>query len=200
MNFAVFASGHGGNLQAIINAVKNKKIRADLKLVFSDKSGAFALQRAEKAGIPALCLNPKDYASREDFDRAVLARLKEHRIDFIALAGYMRLLSGHFIRQYSGRILNVHPALLPAFKGTRGIRDAFDYGVKVTGVTVHFVTGEMDAGAIVAQEAFKVGPKDTLESLERKIHALEHRFYPKAIDLFVRGKLKTAGRKVIVLR
>ena len=200
MRFAVFASGRGGNLQAIINAVKRKKIKADLKLVLSDKPGAFALKRAQKARIPTLYLNPKDYAGREDFDRAALAHLKEHGIDFIVLAGYMRLLGGHFIRQYQNRILNVHPALLPAFKGAHGIRDAFNYGVKVTGVTVHFVIEEMDSGAIIAQEALRVGHKDTLRSLEAKIHTIEHRIYPKAIDLFARGKVKLAGGKVIVLR
>ena len=198
MRFAIFASGHGGNVQAIINAVRKKKIKADLNLVFSDKANAFALKRAQKAKIPTLHLNPKDYAGREDFDRAVLAYLKEHGIDFIVLAGYMRLLSGHFIRQYQDRILNVHPALLPAFKGAQGIRDAFDYGVKVTGVTVHFVVEAMDSGAIILQEAVNVGPKDTLESLESKIHAIEHRIYPQAIGLFACGKLNIKGQKVFL--
>ena len=198
MNFAVFASGNGGNLQAIIGAVRAKKIRAHLKLVVSDKANAYALVRARKAGIPTLCLDPKDFADREVFDRAVLERLKEQGIDLVVLAGYMRLFSGHFIRQYADRIINIHPALLPAFKGAHGIRDAFAYGVKVTGATVHFVVEEMDAGAIILQEAVAVGPKDTEASLARKIHRVEHKIYPKAIDLFARGKLKLSGRKVII--
>jgi len=189
VNFAVFVSGYGGNLQAVINAVKTKKIKADLKLVFSDKPQAYALKRAQKAKISTLCIKPEDFTAREDFDRAVLAHLKQHRIDFIVLAGYMRLLSGYFIRQYHGRILNVHPSLLPAFKGTRGIRDAFDYGVKVTGVTVHLVVEDVDAGPVIAQEVVAIAPRDTRQSLEAKIHKAEHKIYPKIIDLFARGKI-----------
>ena len=190
MNFAVFASGNGGNLQAIISALRAKKIRAALRLVISDRADAYALVRARKAKIPTLCLDPKEFATREAFDRAVMQCLTEHHVDFIVLAGYMRLFSSHFTRSYPNKILNIHPALLPAFKGTHGIRDAFQYGVKVTGVTVHFVVEEMDAGAVILQEAVAVGPRDTEASLARKIHRVEHRIYPRAIDLFARGKLK----------
>ncbi len=198
MNFAVFASGHGGNLQAIINAVKAKKIKAHLKLVVSDKVDAYALERARKAKIPCLGVSPKSFADRESFDRAILEHLKKHDIDFIVLAGYMRLVSGHFIDQYPDKVLNIHPALLPAFKGAYGIRDAFAYGAKVTGVTVHFVVEEMDAGAIIMQQAVTIGPKDSEESLARKIHRAEHQIYPKAIDLFARGKIKLVGNKTII--
>ncbi len=197
-NFAVFASGHGGNLQAIINAVKAKKIRANLQLVFSDRADAFALQRAQKAKIPTLHLNPKEFAGREEFDRAVLAHLKAQSIDFIVLAGYMRLLSALFVQSYPNKIINIHPALLPSFKGVQGVRDAFEHGVKVTGITVHFVNEEMDAGAIIAQAPVTVGPKDTLGSLEEKIHRLEHRLYPQVIDLLARGKLIWEGRRVVI--
>ncbi|MDO8675528.1 MAG: phosphoribosylglycinamide formyltransferase [Candidatus Omnitrophota bacterium] len=190
MNFAVFASGNGGNLQAIISALRAKKIRAALRLVISDRADAYALVRARKAKVPTLYLNPKEFATREAFDRAVMRCLKEHHVDFIVLAGYMRLFSSHFTRSYPNKILNIHPALLPAFKGTHGIRDAFQYGVKVTGATVHFVVEAMDAGAIILQEAVAVSSKDTEASLARKIHRVEHRIYPKAIDLFARGKLK----------
>jgi phosphoribosylglycinamide formyltransferase-1 len=199
MNFVVFASGNGGNLQAIISAVRAKKIRAALQLVVSDRVDAYALVRARKAKVPTLCLNPKEFATREAFDRAVLVHLKERRIDFIVLAGYMRLFSNHFTRSYPNKILNIHPALLPAFKGTHSIRDAFQYGVKVTGVTVHFIVEAMDAGAIILQEAVAVSPKDTEASLARKIHRVEHRIYPKAIDLFARGKLKVTGRRVKII-
>ena len=200
MNFAVFASGHGSNLQAIIDAVKAKKIKAHLKLVFSDKPDAFALKRATKAKIPVLHLSIKDYASRETFDAKVIEYLKHHNIDFVVLAGYMRLLSQVFIDAYPNKILNVHPALLPAFKGAHGIRDAFEYGAKVVGPTVHFVVEEMDAGAIILQEAVLVGPKDTEASLAAKIHRAEHKIFPKAIDLFARGKLKIVGRKVVIVK
>ena len=197
MNFAVLASGNGGNLQAIINAVKAKKIKANLRVVISDKKDAYALERANKAKITSVFVNPKDFKDRESFDRAVLVCLKEFDIDFVVLAGYMRLLSSHFITQYQNKILNIHPALLPSFKGVQGIKDAFEYGVRVTGVSVHFVVEEVDAGAIIMQEPVVVSPKDTLESLAKKIHAVEHKIYPKAIDLFAKGKLKLAGRKVI---
>src|SRR3989338_5321460 len=191
MNFAVVALGNGGNLQAIISALRAKKIRAALRLVISDRADAYALVRARKAKIPTLCLDPKEFATREAFDRAVMQCLTEHHVDFIVLAGYMRLFSSHFTRSYPNKILNIHPALLPAFKGTHGIGDAFQYGVKVTGATVHFVVEAMDAGAIILQEAVAVSPRDTESSLARKIHRVEHRIYPKAIDLFARGKIVT---------
>lgn len=198
MNFAVLASGNGSNLQAIINALKLKKIKAKLVLVISDKPDAYALVRARKAKIASLYVNPKDYANREAFDRVMVGYLREHKVDFIVLAGYMRLLSSYFIKQYKDKILNIHPSLLPAFKGAHGIKDAFDYGVKLTGPTVHFVVDEMDAGAIIMQEAVVVTSKDTLETLSTKIHNAEHKIYPKAIDLMARGKLRISGRRVII--
>lgn len=194
-NFAVFVSGHGGNLQAIIKAVKNKKINASLKLVFSNKQEAYALVRAYKAGIPTLYLNPHDFKSREEYDVAILKELKKHKIDFVVLAGYMRLVSGVFIDAYPNKILNIHPSLIPAFKGAHGIRDAYDYGAKITGVTIHFVVEEMDAGAIIAQMPVKIEDTDSLLALEDKIHKVEHRLYPKVIDLFAKGKIKIKGRK-----
>ena len=198
MNFAVLASGRGGNLKAIIDAVKNGRITADLKLVISDKKEAYALEHARQAGILAFFINPKDYQGREAFDQAIVERLHEHKIDFVVLAGYMRLLSSYFINQFPDKILNIHPSLLPAFKGVHAIKDAYDYGIKVTGPTVHFVIEELDSGAIILQEPVRIEPQDTLASLEEKIHQAEHRIYPQAIDLFVRGKLKIEGRKVIV--
>ena len=199
-NFAVLASGYGGNLQAIIDAVRKKKIKANLKLVISNKADAFALERAKKAKIASVYIDPALYAHRQAFDGKVLECLKEFKIDFVVLAGYMRLLSSHFIRQYPNKIINIHPALLPSFKGIHAIRDAFEYGVKVTGVTVHFVSEEMDAGAIIAQEVVKIGPKDTEKTLAKKIHKMEHKIYPQIIDLFSRQKLQVKGRRRVVLR
>lgn len=196
-NFAVFASGHGGNLQAIINAVKNKKIAGHLKLVFSNKHEAYALERAHKAGVPTLHLNPHDFKTRTEYDLAIVKELKKHKIDFIVLAGYMRLISKELIDLYPNKILNIHPSLIPAFKGAHGIRDAYEYGVKVTGVTIHFVVEEMDAGAIIAQVPVAIKDTDELVDLQARIHKAEHRIYPKVIDLFARGKLKIKGRKVI---
>ena len=198
MNFAVLASGRGGNLKAIIEAVQSRAIKAHLKVVISDKKDAYALEHARHAQVPAIFINPKDFGDRPSFDRAVVERLHEFKVDFVVLAGYMRLLSTYFIQQYPDKILNIHPSLLPAFKGTHAIKEAFDYGVKVTGPSVHFVSEEMDAGPIILQEIISVDPKDSLDSLEDKIHQAEHRIYPKAIDLFVRGCLKIEGRKVTI--
>jgi phosphoribosylglycinamide formyltransferase-1 len=198
MNFAVLASGRGGNLKAIMDAVKKGAIKAHLKVVISDRKEAYALEHARSAQIPAVFINPKDFKDRESFDRAIVERLHEHKVDFVVLAGYMRLVSGYFIKRFSGKILNIHPSLLPAFKGMYAIADAFNHGVKVTGPTVHFVIEEMDEGAIILQEPVRIEPHDTLASLEDKIHQAEHRIYPQAIDLFAQGKLKIEGRKVIV--
>ncbi len=186
MRFAVFASGNGGNLQAIIKAVKLKKIKATLALVFSDKPDAFALERARKAKIPTVQLSPKDFATRGEYDRAIVSVLKEYKIQWVVLAGYMRLLSGDFIDAYPNRIINIHPSLLPAFKGAYAIRDAFEYPAKVTGVTIHYVVEEMDAGKIIAQEPVRIDPKDTLEKLANKIHKVEHQLYPKTIATLIK--------------
>jgi len=196
--FAVFISGSGTNLQAIMDAVKAGDITAELALVVSDREDAYGLQRAEAAGIRTAVFNPKNYTNRQSVDRDMMIAMKEHKIDFIVLAGYMRLLTPFFIKEYKNAVLNVHPAILPSFRGMDGIKDAFTYGVKITGVTVHFVDEKMDHGPIIAQEAFRVAEDDTLETLEAKIHAVEHKLYPKAIKLFVDGKLKIQGRRVIV--
>ncbi len=198
MNFAVLASGYGSNLQAIITAVKQKKIRADLKLVLSDKKEAVALERARKVKIRAVFVDPSMFTDRESFDRELIQHLTAEKIDFIVLAGFMRILSAHFIQQYPDKILNIHPSLLPAFKGAKAIKDAYESGGRLTGVTVHFVEEKVDGGPIIIQEAVAIKPNDTLLSLEARIHNVEHRLYPKAIDAFARGKLKIVGRKVIV--
>jgi len=199
MRFAVFVSGFGSNLQAIIDAVKKKEITAELALVVSDKKRAFALKRAEAAGIRSLVFRPKDYTNKQSVDRDICIHLKQERIDFIVLAGYMRMLTPFFVKKYPKKILNIHPSLLPSFKGIHGIKDAFTYGTKVTGVTVHIVNEKMDNGPIIMQEAIKVGDKDTLVTLEEKIHKIEHRIYPKAIQMFVEGRLKIKARKVEII-
>ena len=199
MNFAVFVSGRGTNLQAIIDAHRVGKIAAAPKLVVSDKQDAYALTRAREAGIATVFIDPKLHRGRENFDKEAVGRLKAEGIDFVVLAGFMRILSGYFIREYRDRILNIHPALLPDFKGARAIADAHRAGVDVTGVTVHFVVEEVDSGPVILQEKVPVRPGESLESLEERIHAVEHRLYPKAIDLFARGKLKLERGKVVVL-
>jgi phosphoribosylglycinamide formyltransferase-1 len=200
MKIAVFVSGNGSNLQALIEAqAKGHLGTGDITLVVSDSAGAFALKRAEKAGIESIVVTKKEGQEREDYDAAVLALLEGKGIELIVLAGFMRILSSKFVEEYEGKILNIHPALLPAFIGTHGIKDAFDHGVKVTGVTVHFVTSELDDGPIILQEAVKVEEDETEESLEEKIHKVEHKLYPEAVRLFTEGKLQIEGRKVKIL-
>lgn len=198
MNIAVFVSGNGTNLQAIIDAAKKGRIKSGIALVVSDSKDAYALKRAEKAGLKTLVLNPEDFRSKEDFDKEIVINLKKHNIGLVALAGYMRLLSPYFIKEYRNRILNVHPALLPSFKGKDGVKDALDYGVKVTGPTVHFVTENVDSGPIVSQAAVLVKDGDTEESLRERIHKEEHKIYTKAIKDFVEGRLEITGRNVVL--
>ena len=196
MNIAVLCSGNGTNLQAIIDSVKSGYIPAPVKLVVSDKKKAFALVRAKSANIKTIVLDPKDYKTREAFDKELLGHLKEEKISLVVLAGYMRLLSRTFVKEYRNRIMNIHPALLPSFKGTHGVRDALEYGVKLTGPTVHFVDEELDSGPVILQKAVEVKDDDTEETLLERVHAEEHKIYPQAIKLFVEGRLKVEGRKV----
>lgn len=194
-NIAVFCSGFGSNLQAIIDAAKKKKIKARVRLIVSDVPSCFALKRARKEGIETFVLEPKKFPTREAFDREIMKQLRKDKIELIVLAGFMRLLSGHFVRSYKNKIINVHPALLPCFKGTHGIKDAYEYGVKVTGATVHFVDEKLDHGPVILQKALEIKENDTLESLEKKMHKIEHEIYPLAIKLLVEGKVKIVGRK-----
>ncbi len=189
MNIAVFASGKGTNFQAIIKAVQKGKIKARLTLLVCDNPDAFAIKRAQKADIKVALVKRDDFVSRRDFENKITGYLKESKIELIVLAGFMRMFSPEFAREYKGRVINIHPSLLPSFKGIHGIKDAFDYGVKITGVTVHFVDEQMDHGEIISQAPVKIEERDTLQTLELKIHKLEHRLYPDVIRLFVEGKL-----------
>lgn len=199
MNFAVLVSGQGTNLQVIINALKQRKIKARLAVVISDRKNAFALKRSQKAKIKSVFVNPEDFPDREAFDRELIRTLEREKVELIVLAGFMRVLSPLFIRKYHHKVINIHPALLPAFRGAHAIADSFHYGAKVTGVTVHFVDEKIDHGPIILQESLEIKPQDTLARLERRIHSIEHRLYPRAIDLLVRGKLRIDGRKVKIL-
>ena len=198
LNIAVFCSGSGTNLQAIIDSVSKGLIPARIAVVISDQAKAFALERAKKANVETLVLNKKDYKSREDFDREIVRELKKRDVGLVVLAGFMRLLSPYFIGEYRNRIMNVHPALLPSFKGAHGIKDAIEHGVKVTGVTVHFVDEHLDAGPIILQKTVEVKEGDTEETLLERVHKEEHRIYPEAIKLFAEGKIKIEGRKVVI--
>jgi len=196
IRIAVFASGFGSNLQALINYQEKNGLGGEIVLVFSDKGRAHALERARLKNIKTVSFSPGEFNSRQEYDRAIIRVLEKEKIDLVVFAGYMLLAGKELIRKYKNRIINIHPALLPSFKGTRGIRDAYDYGVKVTGVTVHFVDENLDNGPIILQEAVTLDENDTIESLEDKIHSTEHKIYPLAVKYFCEGKIKIKGRKV----
>ena len=196
---AVLASGQGTNLEAILKAAKSGEIAGRVELVISDRRKARALEIARRWGVKALFINPADYRDRNTYDAAVVKELQRAAIDLVVLAGFMRLLSAAFVRQYPLRIMNIHPSLLPAFPGTNGVEQALAYGVKVTGCTVHFVDEGLDSGPVILQEAVPVLPDDTVETLHQRIHAVEYRLYPRAIDLFCRDKLIVEGRRCLIV-
>jgi len=191
---AVFASCSGTNLQAIIDADINT---IEIALVFSNKPDAYALERANNHNIPTEVLDHKAYEKREDFDKDIIKVIEPYNIDLIVLAGYMRILSPDFVRAYKGKIINIHPALLPSFPGINSARQALEYGVKYTGVTVHYVDEGVDTGSIILQSVVEVEDSDTEESLLEKIHKVEHQIYPEAIRLVSSGQVEIVGRRVI---
>ncbi len=196
---AVLVSGSGTNLQAIIDATRDGSLGARLALVISNRPGVKALTRADAADIPNLCLSHQDYQDRQSFEAALLAKLAEISPKGIVLAGFDRILSSQFIREYRHRIINVHPALLPSFPGLHAVKQAIDYGARVTGVTVHFIDEGVDTGPIILQETVEIHGDDTEESLLERVHAVEHRLLPEAIRLFCADRLKIDGRKVRIL-
>jgi phosphoribosylglycinamide formyltransferase-1 len=200
MNIAVFCSGNGSNFQAIVDAVKRGELDVDIVLMVCDNPDAFARQRARQENVETLLVERKNFKTKADYESEIIKNLEAKKVELIVLAGYMRLVSPEFVQKYKNRILNIHPALLPAFKGTHAIKDALDYGVKVTGVTVHFVDEKTDHGPIILQEAVEILPGDNEETLASRIHAVEHRIYPQAIKLFCAGKLQISGRKVEILK
>lgn len=199
MNIAVFCSGNGSNFQAIIDASKKGLFNSKIALMVCDNPNAYAITKAKNESIKTLLLDINDFPSQEAFEARIIEELITEHIELICLAGYMRLLLPSFINKYREKIINIHPALLPSFKGIRGIKDALDYGVKVTGVTVHFVNEDMDAGPIILQEAVTIEDNDTKETLAEKIHKIEHRLYPNAVKLFIEGRLKVIGRTVKIV-
>ena len=194
---AVLCSGRGTDLQSIIDAIKAGTLQAEISIVITDKPNVKALERAEIAGIKNICVDRKLFGTRADFEAELLKNLAG--IDLVVLAGFMRILSPEFVRKFTGRLMNIHPSLLPSFKGAHAHRDALEYGVKVSGCTVHFVDEGTDSGPIILQAAVEVKDDDTEETLSARILEQEHIIYPKAIQLFVEGKLKIEGRKVQIL-
>jgi phosphoribosylglycinamide formyltransferase-1 len=193
---AVFASGSGSNFQAVAEAIRDQGIPARIELVVCDKPSAHVLERAKAFGVDTYLFNPKKYPSREAYEREILAELRKRGIEWIVLAGYMRLITPVLVEPYYGRMINLHPALLPAFPGVNSIRQALDYGVKITGVTVHFVDSGMDTGPIIAQQAVEVRQDDTEESLAARVHAAEHELLPRVVRWIAEGRVTLSGRKV----
>jgi len=185
VRIAVLISGNGSNLQALIDAAARNDYPARIVLVISDKVDAYGLKRAENAKIPAFTIERNNYSTREEFDAAINAKLSEYNVEIICLAGFMRILSAWFVNKWSGKILNIHPSLLPDFKGAHAVRDALVAGVKESGCTVHLVTEELDSGKIIGQERVPVFLDDTEEVLHKRIHEKEHILYPLALKILI---------------
>ncbi|AZR74230.1 phosphoribosylglycinamide formyltransferase [Anoxybacter fermentans] len=199
IRLAVLASGSGTNLQAFIDAIKSGELNAKIALVISDNPDAYALTRARKNKIPAYYVGREKFNSREDYELKMVKMIKEADADLVLLAGFMRLLSPVFLHHFPNRIMNIHPSLLPAFPGLDAQGQALEYGVKVTGCTVHFVDEGMDTGPIILQAAVPVYTGDTRDELAYRIQMEEHRIYPEAVRLYQAGRLKIDGRRVIIL-
>ena len=193
----VLISGRGSNLQSIIDAISQSRLDAQIALVISNNADAEGLTRASRAGIETMALRPRDYADRDAYDRAIATALDTRRVDLICLAGFMRLVGPALLAAFPQRILNIHPSLLPAFPGLDAQRQALDYGVRVSGATVHLVTSELDGGPIVMQAAVPVLDDDTLETLSARILVEEHRIYPEAIRLVLDGDWSVEGRRFV---
>jgi phosphoribosylglycinamide formyltransferase-1 len=198
LRFGVLISGSGSNLQAILDACAGGEIDGDVAVAISNKADAYGLERARRAGVPAVHVDPKAFTDSTGYDKAVRAALEAHDVDYVVMAGYMKLLGPEVLNAYPMRVLNIHPALLPAFPGAHAIREAFESGEKVTGVTVHFANEVFDEGPIIAQEAVPIIEGDTLEALESRIHAVEHVLYPSVLAAIAEGRVVVEGRRVHV--
>lgn len=196
LRLGILASGGGTNLQAIIDRIQDGTLHAEIALILSNKPSSGALQRGRQAGIPTLCIDQRQYKDRLEFDRAMVAALTEVNVDLVVMAGFMRLISNEFLEAFPGRIMNIHPALLPAFAGLNAQKQALEHGARITGCTVHFVDAGVDTGPIIVQAAVPVLQDDTLETLSTRILRQEHRIYPEAIRLFAEGRLRLVERQV----
>lgn len=194
----VLLSGSGTNLQAIVDTIARGELAAAIKVVISNRADAYGLVRARRHGIPTAVIAHTDFPSREAFEAELIQTLQAHQVELVVLAGFMRLLSPVFIRTFPQRIMNIHPALLPAFPGTHAQRQALERGVRIAGATVHFVDEEMDHGPIVAQAAVPVYPDDTEETLSARILSQEHRIYSQAIQLYADNRLHIQGQRVVI--
>lgn len=195
---AVFISGRGSNFKALHDAILAGKINARIALVFSNKKEALGLKIAQERNLETLFLNAKDYPSPEEYEKEIIKEVKKRDVDLICLAGYMKILSPSFCKEFNNCIMNIHPALLPAFPGLHVQKKALDWGVKYSGATVHLVTADVDMGPIIIQAVVPVHQDDTEETLSDRILKEEHKIYPEAVRLFFEGKLEIRGRRVIV--
>ncbi|HEY9245766.1 MAG TPA: phosphoribosylglycinamide formyltransferase [Candidatus Methanoperedens sp.] len=198
-NIAVLVSGRGSNLQAIIDNIESGYIKAKIAVVISDVRDAYALTRARSHGIKAVFIDPEKFTSKVSYEEKVLKVLQDNKVMLLLLAGYMKIVGKTLLLAYKDRILNIHPALLPAFPGLHAQKQAFDHGVKVAGCTVHFVDDTLDGGPIILQKCIEVDEKDTAESLANRILEQEHKIYPEAVKLFVENRLRIEGRKVKII-
>ena len=196
IRLAILASANGTNAQAIIEAVRSSRLDADVKVVLTNKEDAGVIERARRLGVAVEIVPSKGIRNRAEYDALVVETLKKYDVDTIALAGWMRILSEVFVNAYEGRILNLHPALLPSFKGATAIVDAYEHGVRITGCSVHLVTPELDAGPVIIQAAVPV--KGTVGELEAQIHRMEHRIFPQALQWFSEGRIGVDGHKITV--
>jgi phosphoribosylglycinamide formyltransferase-1 len=193
----VLISGRGSNLQALIDAIATGRLDASIAVVISNRKDAAGLERAREAGIESIVVSHRDFGSRDDYDRALARELQGRDVNLVCLAGFMRLVGSELIEAFPSRILNIHPSLLPAFPGLDAQEQAIEHGVKVSGVTVHLVTAELDGGPIVIQRAVPVMPGDTAESLAERILEEEHRAYPEAVQMILDGGWRLEGRRFI---
>ena len=200
INIAVLVSGRGTNLQAIINAIKRGTIVGKIEIVLSDNPGAYALKRAERNDIKTQVVNYKSFSSKEEYEQEIMQQLDNYKVDLIVLAGYMRILGSGFIEKYRYRIINIHPALLPAFPGLNAQRQALKYGVKIRDCTVHFVDEGMDSGPIILQKAIKVRQSDDEESLSKRILKYEHQLLPRAIQLYAQNKIQILDNRRVHIK
>jgi len=194
---AVLVSGRGSNLQAIIDQIEQGKLKARIAIIITNKSQAQALERGQKHAVKTTFLDPKLYPEKAEYDRALATIIKEHDVDLVCLAGYMRILGKEFVQAFNGKIINIHPSLLPAFPGLDVQQKAIDRGVKFSGCTVHFVDEAVDAGPIILQAAVPVHEDDNEETLAQRILEQEHIIYPKAINLIAENRIKISNGKVV---
>lgn len=199
VKIGVLASGRGSNFQAIIDSIEAGKLKAVIKILIVDKADAYAIERAKKHSIEFMYIDPSKFSTKDDFFSEIANNLKKRDVELVLLAGFMRIVRKPLLEAFPNRIMNIHPALLPSFPGLHGQKDAVDYGVRISGCTVHFVDEGVDTGPIIIQAAVPVSPDDTEEALSKRILALEHKIYPEAVRLYSEGRLKIEGRKVKIL-